>query len=400
MSSHQPARPLRHALRLLVAVVVALTALPLWGAAPAQAVERARIRLGSLTPALATAGDTLHVTGTLDNRGTQDLRNVEVRLRLSDSRLNSRAELAAVVDGRITSRDGDVIVSENLPDLDAGSSTAFDLQRPLDELDSLSEFGVYVLGVELLASRTSGFGRVAILRTVLPWVPEEPDFQPTGFTWLWPLVSRPTRLADGTFADDSLAAELEPEGRLTRLVEAGTRMQEGAALTWAVDPELLAAIEDMADTEEPYQVQSDGTTTPGVGSDLAAQWLAKLRVATAGQRVLALPYGDTDITALNRAGLGGDLVRSLEQGEAVVAAALPSAQETTGIGWPLNGFTTRRTLAALRRSGITSAVLDGRAVPSTIDLSYTPSGRADIGTASGRVAGLLAEPGLAEQLRR
>jgi hypothetical protein len=398
VAGHRSARSAR---RLLLAALVALTALPLWSVPSAHAAgERARITLGSLSPAVATAGDDLHVTGTLDNRGTQDLRNVEVRLRLSDSRLNSRAELAAVMDGRITSRDGDVVASENLPDLDAGSSTAFDLSRSLDEIDSLTEFGVYVLGVEVLASRTSGFGRVAILRTVLPWVPEETDFSPTGFTWMWPLVSHPTRLADGTFADDSLATELEPEGRLDRLVDAGARMQQGAALTWVVDPELLAAIEDMADADEPYQVVSDGATTPGVGSDLAAQWLAKLRIATSGKPVLALPYGDTDITALNRVGMGGDLVRSLEQGNAVVAAALPSAVELTGVAWPFDGFTTRSTLAALRRTGITSAVLDGRAVPSTIDLSYTPSGRANIATGSGRVAGLLAEPALAEQLRR
>jgi len=410
-----PGRTGRRALLLvlLLTVQLAVSAAPAgWAVDDRGNGDPVVITLESLLPGLARAGADLQVTGRLLNTGTQDLRNVEVRLRLSDTRLNSRSELAAVADGRTSSRDGDVVVSAGLPDLGAGQSETFGLSRPLDDLGSLTGFGVYVLGVEVLASRSSGFGRVAILRTLLPWVPEEEDFLATGFTWLWPLVARPTRLADGSFGDESLAREMEPEGRLSRLVDAGVRLEQGAALTWAVDPELLDAVSDMAQVDEArgapdapaqraYQVRArDGSLVPGTGSELAAAWLEKLRGATVGRAVLALPYGDPDITAVSRAGLGADVVRAREQGASVVEAALPSANVLRDTVWPVDGFTNRATLADLRRTGVATAVLDGRALPTVIDLSYTPAGRAHLPTRAGRLTGLLADPQLADLLRR
>lgn len=389
-------------LAVLTALLSALTATVLsWGfpASPAAAAtDPAVITLDTLSPALPTAGTDLLVAGEVTNTGRQELRNVEVRLRLSDTRLNSRAELAAVAEGLTTSRDGEVVVSRSLPDLAAGESTRFDLTRPTDELDALTGFGVYVLGVEVLASRNTGFGRVAIVRTQLPWVPAQQDFRPTGFTWLWPVVSRPTRLADGSFADDSLAGEMEAGGRLSRLVTAGDGLQQGAAVTWAVDPGLLDEAADMADG---YDVRApDGSLVPGGGTALAARWLEQLRTVTSGRPVLALPYSDPDLTAVMRAGLTGDVARSRELGESTLRARLPGAAPVADTAWPVDGYVNRETLATLRRSGVTTVVLDGRAVPTEIDLSYTPSGRAHVPSRAGRLAGVLGEPGLADLLRR
>ncbi|HEX7186737.1 MAG TPA: DUF6049 family protein [Actinomycetes bacterium] len=357
----------------------------------------ATITISTLTPDTATAGTLLRVAGRVANTGKQALRNVEVRLRLSDTRLGSRAELAAVVDGRTTSRDGAAVVTRNLPDLAVGQTTDFDVSRPVIELDALTTSGVYVVGVEVLASRSSGFGRVAIVRTLLPWVPEEPDFQPTGYSWLWPLVSRPTRMADGTFAEDTLAVEMGPGGRLTNLLAAGEQLQDRAALTWVVDPELISAAEDMADG---YEVLGpDGSRLEGGGSGLAGLWLDRLRAATAGRRVLALPYADPDVTALNRAGMRADIPRATEAAEATLAEVLPLAAPVPAAAWPMDGYVNRGTLTVLRRVGATAVVLDGRAVPTEIDLSYTPSGRAHVASGAGRVEALLAEPGLADLLR-
>ena len=403
--------PRARALGVAVAAVVALLlvvptalapGLPGWrgagAAAAAAATTPAALRLTSISPDVPTAGSVLRVTGEVTNTGRQVLRDVEVRLRLSATRLGSRAELAAVAEGRTTSRDGEPIVSTTLPDLDPGESTTFAVSRALDEIPQLTGFGVYVLGVEVLASRPSGFGRVALVRTLLPWVPEQPDFLPTGYTWLWPLVSRPTRLSNGTFSDDALAGEMAADGRLSRLLDAGSRIQDSAALTWVVDPELLSAAADMADG---YRVQApDGSTVPGGGSGIAGLWLDRLRTVTAGQPVLPLPYGDPDLVALNRHGRAGDIVRADASAAATVADTLPLASPVSDIAWPVDGFVNRGTLGVLRGDGHTAAVLDGRAVPPEIDLSYTPAGRADLATRAGKVAGLLADPGLADQLRR
>lgn len=384
-----------------IAVLAALAVtLPTWAVPEARATEDpVVITLETLSPGLARAGTDLQVAGRLDNAGTANLHNVEVRLRLSQTRLNSRSELAAVVENRTSSRDGDIIASRSLPDLGAGQSGTFDLSRSLGELDALTGFGVYVLGVEVLAGRASGFGRVAILRTLLPWVPEEPDFVPTGFSWVWPLVARPTRLADGTFTDDSLSSELAPGGRLSRLLEAGVRLEQGAGLTWALDPDLLDAVSEMAGQDGYEVLAPDGSPVPGEGSALAAGWIERLRAATVGREVLPLPYGDPDLTAVTRAGLGDDLVRAREQGQSVLEAVLPLSDVLRDTAWPVDGFANRETLAALGRGGVATIVLDGRALPTVIDLSYTPAGRAHVATGSGRLTGLLAEPGLADLLR-
>ncbi len=363
-------------------------------AAPAPA----SITLSGLSPDIATAGDELRVTGAVTNTSQADLRDVEVRLRLSETRLGSRAELAAVAAGRTSSRDGQAVVTRNLPDLPPGQSQTFELTSELDDLPQLTGFGVYVLGVEVLAARRSGFGRVDIVRTLLPWVPRQPDFLPTGFTWMWPLVAHPTRLADGTYADDSLAAEMDTDGRLTRLLEAGAGMQDTAALTWVVDPAVLDAASDMADG---YRVRAaDGSVVAGGGSGLAGLWLDRLRTVTAGQPVLALPFGDPDLVALDRHGRAGDLVRASETSATSLADVLPLASPVTDIAWPVDGYVNRPTLGALRRTGRAAVVLDGRAVPPELDLSYTPGGRADLLTPSGAIAALLADPTLADLLRR
>jgi hypothetical protein len=377
----------------LLATVGAVGAARTAAAAP----RPAQVAIDELEPAVATPGTDLRVAGRVANTGRQDLRNVEVRLRLSDSRLGSRTELAAVADGLTTSRDGEVVASGGLPDLAPGETVPFDLSRAVDELPSLTEFGVYVLGVEVLASRRAGFGRVAIVRTLLPWVPADADVQAAGFTWLWPLVSRPTRLADGTFAEDTLAQEMDLGGRLFRLTEAGGRLDQGAGLTWVVDPELLDAAADMADG---YDVQAaDGTLVPGPGAAVAQQWLDQLRSATSGQPVLALPYADPDLVALQRAGLESDIAHARETGTAIVDRLLPDALQLTDVAWPIDGFANRPTLSALAGDGVSTVVLDGRAMPTEIELSYTPTGRADIGTRHGRLAAVLADPGLNDQLR-
>jgi hypothetical protein len=384
-------------LALVLALPLALAGAP--SGAPAAAADRpAALQLTSISPDVATAGGVLRVTGEVTNTGRQPLRDVEVRLRLSATRLGSRAELAAVAEGRTSSRDGAPIVSTTLPDLDAGEATTFAVSRALDELSQLTGFGVYVLGVEVLAGRPSGFGRVALVRTLLPWVPKQPDFLPTGYSWLWPLVAQPSRLSDGTFADDTLARQMAPDGRLSRLLDAGARMQESAAITWVVDPELLAAAADMANG---YRVQApDGSTVPGGGSGIAGLWLDRLRTVTAGKPVLGLPHADPDLVALERHRRAGDIVRAAEQGDTTTADLLPLASPVTDIAWPVDGYANRATLGVLRGEDRTAAVLDGRALPPELDLSYTPAGRGDLATRSGRVAALLADPGLTDQLRR
>ena len=150
-----------------------------------------------------------------------------------------------------------------------------------------------------------------------------------------------------------------------------------------------------------YRVATtNNRTVPGEGGDLARAWLERLRIATAGEDVLPLPYADPDLVALTHNGLQGDLGSARTDGVAVLAELLPSASLVEDTAWPIDGYLDRDTLDTLGREGVTSTVLDGRALPPTIDLSYTPSGRARLASSSGRIAALLADPSLVDLLAR
>jgi hypothetical protein len=386
---------------LVALLVAAVGAAGVLGApTAARAAGGVRLAITALTPS-ATAGTTLHVAGTVTNRGDQTVHDAVVRVRLSDSRLNSRAELAAVMSGRVASREGEVVVEAPLADLKPGATTPFDLQQPLDDVAALTGFGVYALGIEVDGARGDGEpGRLAFTRSLLPWVPSTRDFVPTGFNWLWPLVAAPVRLSTGVFADDSLATALETGGRLDRLLHAGTELEQGAGLTWVLDPDLVETVADMADGNSYRVAAPDGGTVPGTGDVRAKRWLTELRAATAGRDVLALPYADPDLAALVRHGDESEIPRARVTGVDVLADLLPSADVVPGLAWPAGGFLDRDTLAALSRDDLTSVVLDGRALPSTIDLSYTPSARAELSAGGNPVAALVADPGLVDLLGR
>ncbi len=386
---------------VLGALAVLLVTLAV-GATPPGAVAAGGVKVAvtSLFPGVAAPGTTLTVAGTVTNRGDQVVRDVAIRLRLSATHLNSRAELAAVIAGQAASRDGEVLLEAPLVDLAPGGSTPFTLHQALSDVPWLTEFGVYVLGIEVVGTRGSSTGRVSITRTLLPWVPDPPDISPTGFSWVWPLVEAPMRQADGRFVDDSLAADLAIGGRLDRLVQAGARLADGAGVTWAIDPDLIETVADMAD-ENGYLVARGDASVPGGGGALAQQWLDRLRTATAGADVLALPYADPDVAALVRNGQPRHVAQARRIGADSLSALLPSASVIDDIAWPLDGYLDRDTVDSLGRAGVSAAVLDGRALPTTVDdLAYTPSGRAQLRSSSGRMAALLADPGLVDLLAR
>jgi len=343
-------------------------------------------------------GATLRAAGVLRVTGDTALTEVELRLRLSRTRVYTRGEMAASAAGRTSSRDGDIVARRVLPGGAArGAQVAFDLSVPLDTVDSLQEYGVHVLSVEAVATTRDRSGRVAIVRSFLPWVPKASEIKPTGFAWLWPVMGAPVQLSDGTYADDGLAQEMAPDGRLGRLVAAGTRLSGSFELTWVVDPSLLEAAQDMTDG---YRVQSlavGGGDIAGAGAAVAAEWLEQLRAASAGDSVMTLPYADPDLVSLRRGNLLADVTAGRGRGDLVAAAAL-GRPVVSDVAWPAQGFADRATLRDLRGIGMKAAVLDARAVPAELSPPFTLAGRADVRTRNGNLAGLLYDPVLSDSL--
>lgn len=97
------------------------------------------------------------------------------------------------------------------------------------------------------------------------------------------VVDVPHRNFDGTFRDNELATTLTPDGRLGKAL-----FTSNIAATWVIDAYLIDEIKDMADG-----YTFNGKEDP-VGASIAKIWLQQLRIATIGNPIVALPYGNPD----------------------------------------------------------------------------------------------------------
>lgn len=88
---------------------------------------------------------------------------------------------------------------------------------------------------------------------------------------------------DGTFRDNELANTLTPDGRLGKPL-----FRSNSTATWVIDAHLVDEVLDMADG-----YTFEGEDQP-VGSSIAQIWLQQLKLATTGNPIVALAYGNPD----------------------------------------------------------------------------------------------------------
>jgi hypothetical protein len=312
---------------LLAAPLVGLVPLPAAAAAPGEpspvseddATDPTRpvqLEVTRIDPRTLAPDAVVTIGGTLTNTGTEKLTGLEVRLQRGEL-VQSRAELQA------TDTDRDPMTDVATPfqavpgELPPGGSLAFALTTTAAELQ-IDRDGVYPVLLNLNGAAADGERRrLGELSTFLVQPPAQPAAA-TGVAWLWPLVERTHRDADGRFADDGLADAVEDGGRLDRVLAAVERLPETAPpeggapspvvrVTLAVDPALVEELELMA--TGPYDVA--GRDDAGQGTEEAAEFLDRLRAVAVDHPVVALPYGDVDADALTAAGLPDVVTRSL-----------------------------------------------------------------------------------------
>ena len=163
-------------------------------------------------------------------------------------------------------------------------------------------------------------------------------------------------------ANDSLAGQLAPEGRLSQLVdqyiEAAKTPEVGYATCVALDPALLDTVDRMqhgytvdderpAVVEEPKrlrdswggEVAPDGE--PGAGADDAKVWLDKVRHIAATGCVVSLPWANADLNAVARTGDKWLMREAVERGPFVLQRVLGTAGTlntvVTGTGYVEDG---------------------------------------------------------------
>jgi len=365
------------------ALIAGLAAAPSTAAAPGSTTQPApeqggiEVRLTAQTPLEPRPGDVLTMSGYVVNRSDAAAEDVAVRLRVSPTPVRSRSEIDQILAGD-AGRTGISVTSTLTPVADRlapGGRTAFTFSVPFDELGLPSSAQVVVLGVESIADVEddgSGAVQTGFVRTFLPWFPDPSTVDPTRVVMLLPLSTAPARSGTGVFLDDHLGEEVAPDGRLARLLSAGEA--DPAAVSWVVDPQLLEALQDMADG---YDVRSGDDVVPGTHGPDAAAWLARLTAATANGDVTASAYGLPDVVALHRAGMDLDIALSATTASDVPGLVL-GRPVAGGLAWPQRGLTDDGTLDALRAAGARSVVLSAAQLPPSPPLTYTPSGSVDL----------------------
>ncbi|MFJ5721846.1 DUF6049 family protein [Streptomyces sp. NPDC093149] len=376
----------------LVAALLAGTAAP---AASAGGTNRAptgsetvKVSLDSLAPSAPVKGDTLTVSGTVTNRGKETITQTAVDLRVGP-KLYSRASIdtAAKRTGYVPGTDPAPLGGKytvKFAKLPAGISQDFTLSVPVDKL-GLGDDGVYQLGVSLSGqtSRARYDHVLGIQRTFLPWQEEQRDSR-TKITYLWPLVASAHVTAETgsddqqtpVFADDELATELAPGGRLEQLVSLGSQLP----VTWVIDPDLLASVDAMARN---YRVKSGDTTVAGKNQAVAKKWLASLEAAVSDGKVVALPFGDPDLASIahrgkNVSGTLSHLQTATEVAGTTVETIL-HVKPSTDFAWPVDGAIDPSIVDVATSAGAHKVIARSDSLQETSGLPYTPTAARPIG---------------------
>jgi hypothetical protein len=388
------------AVAALVAITVVLLAGPLPAAAsagepavPAAAPDlagtgRAETTTGSLRldlthvgPRVVTAAgpDALTVVGTLTNTGTVPVDDLAIRVQRGDA-LHTEGQLRDALDGSAATDTVTPQFTELPGPLAPGAQVAVQLSVVLRGAPqtglALDDTGVYELLVNVNGvPQGSDRARLAAARMLLPVVslPAGPQGAravpaeqviPTPFALLFPITGTPRRLSTvpgetTLLTDDSLAADLAPNGRLGGLLSALTGAAPAGspvrqAICLAVDPDLVETVAAMRGGYD--YLGPDGTPVPGAGVQVAGAWLDQLKAVAGDGCVTALPYADADLVALTRGGQGALATGAVTQGRQTLTEVLgvPIVDDAT---WPAAGQLDVPTLDAVAQAGGRTVVL-------------------------------------------
>jgi hypothetical protein len=422
---------------------------------PSSAPHRVTITLASLEPKAVQPHDTIVLDGTITNISGGPLTSVSVAARASASRINTRFDLAHDNDPNVVLGTTVSNTRVTLGSLAAGQSAHWTILVPVDRLSlpsSAADFGAYPLAVD---ARTTA-GRTVLttrLPTQLLWMPTGAQFTPTQISWLVPLVDGIHRGDGDTFLDDQLASDLAPAGRLGRLLSLASAAR--VPITYAIDPALVddatvmagaaqlsagvtgvtgvappssiaspsgpasstgppspkpsstpkegsksAAASPAAAGPTRYQVVAGDTggSTSGTGEAAATNWLATLHsdVSAPGAAVIGLPYGDTDLVAVERAGLTREIAIARSTGQSTLTADLVSPT-LPNVVWPVGGTLDEPTLDDLAGDLVDTVVLADTTLPPR-NANAVTGARTNLQTASGTVRAVLTDSTLSSTL--
>ncbi len=395
----------QRAIRILAALF--LLAGGFAGATPGQAVViadppvvSAQLTLSEMSPELLQSGGQLKLVGKLTNETGAELTALQFRVRAVGARLGTRGEVARWLDGLDIREGSPVGNAQRIPQAVPAAGVAnFSLTVSAASLGLPGpDFGTYPIAVEALARvGAEGTTRVGWLRTTIAaqrikaYVPQE-------IAWLIPITGLPGTAVDPASSPADLVArlahEVGPGSRLRAMLDiAGI-----PGVSWAVDPQLILALQtalsataspDPNSTPSPTpsatrpptvpppaETTAQPRSTPAPTQQLADRaqvqsFLNELRKKSAGHDVIALPYADPDVQLLATAGSIGLLASHHAAGEAIVENAL-GVSALTNISWPPGGSAAPDLIQGLAQTKYQAVILDGRSRPLAAALDFTP----------------------------
>jgi hypothetical protein len=259
-------------------------------------VPLVRITLRSIEPAVPSRDGEITLTGTVTNITNERILRAQAYFWRNQAPITDQEGFDQALDSAANDPLGarNRFVYQNLyeeddPYLAPGETHPFTLTASMASLELSPTDGIYLMGVHVL--QNNNIFAVGRARLFVPMVSAKPA-NTLQMTSLVTLNSRPSLVRPGVLADDHLAREVAPTGRLTKLLAAA----DTATTSFAVDPALIDDLQTMAGG---YQVlNGDGGTVAGSGAVDAARWLggfAALQNRRDGYRLL---YGSPDLAAL------------------------------------------------------------------------------------------------------
>jgi hypothetical protein len=315
--------------------VAATTATVLLPVPAAQAVEPdddpLQVTIDWLSPSEVPERGKVTLRGRVTNVGDEPWRAVKVYAFLGDTPMTSAEELAAAASVPSEVDVGDRIIApgtfDDLGTLEPGETAEYLIRLRQEEVP-VDAPGVYWFGAHALGNTDEARDPVADgrARTFLPLLTDAERPVDTSLVIQLRHPVRHTR--DGRIRGvDDWAEDLGRGGSLHTLIGLGAAAGS-RPLTWLVDPAVPDAVQRVVDGNPPRamvevvpgRAAQDGSTGPGrtpgsrpeddasapVGAEgqqadpsaePAEQWLGRLEEALAGHRVMALPYGDPDVSA-------------------------------------------------------------------------------------------------------
>ncbi|MFF4181733.1 DUF6049 family protein [Streptomyces sp. NPDC001691] len=400
MTPSPASRWLRRTAALLVGAPLFAGLLSATAAPAAHAAEDAvggqsvQVSLDSVAPKAPVKSDTLTISGTVTNKGKQAVTGAHVGLRVG-TKLSGRSAIEETA-GRTGFSPG-IDAAEvgdgptvNFAKLGAGVSQDFTLSVPVSKL-GLGEDGVYPLGVSLSGQTANQpYDQVlGIQRTFLPWQPEATEGKKSQLTFLWPLISSSHLTAQTgsdsqqtpVFADDSLARDIGPGGRLEQMVSLGKQLP----VTWVIDPDLLATVDAMTRN---YKIKVGDNLVTGTSQDAAKAWLSSLEAAVQGEKVVSLPFADPDLASLAHHGRDvpgslGHLQSATEVAQKTIDTIL-HVTPSVDYSWPVDGAVDPSIIDVATSAGAHNVIARSDSLRDSA-LAYAPTATRPIGVGANAI---------------